>query len=75
MCKFGRPRMSTSLYQAYMFSSITLSIPCYICIPICEIPNVTTYSHVQVDSFKQLELCTRCDVSKKISVHIVMMAR
>jgi hypothetical protein len=40
-----------------MFSSNTLSISHYICIiPICEIPTVTIYSHIQVVSFKHLEL-------------------
>jgi hypothetical protein len=40
-----------------MFSSNTLSISHYVCkIPICEIPNVTIYSHIQVVNFKHLEL-------------------
>jgi hypothetical protein len=40
-----------------MFSSNTLSLSHYICIIlICEIPTVTIYSHIQVVSFKHLEL-------------------
>jgi hypothetical protein len=88
MCKFGHPRRSFSIdivgqFSLYGFSlmnddvyiNYTFYSSLYLYIPICEIPNVTIYSHVQVDSFKQLELCTLCDVWKRISVHIVMMAR